>query len=161
MICHFFYLWRHAMKNYIFRIVALAVISSSSITFGEETPSFTYEQGDALCSEIERAFDDNSGKIISMNESTYIQRTRYLSDLSARAKKLFGDVLSDYGECTKAALSAKFVWDELVSLKGDEKNKRIIKVVPKITGVVMFSHDGGIQYFACRELVDKLDPDNK
>ncbi|MDR0703045.1 MAG: hypothetical protein LBF61_11735 [Azoarcus sp.] len=117
--------------------------------------AFTREEGEALRREIGAAFDANANAILG-NRATFPERGRYLTGLVGRAEKLYGDALSPFGACTKSAVAAQFVWQELVGMKIGEMHGKTPRITPNVTGIATFAWGGGDDYGECRNLIDAL-----
>ena len=78
--------------------------------------------------------------------------TRVLMALREQADKLFGDVVSPYGDCTKAVESVNEYWKTEISLITDPAINQTIKA-----GIIVNSAwEGGMRFVSCRRLIDAL-----
>jgi len=76
-----------------------------------------------------------------------------VKDLSDRAEKLFGDIGSQYGNCTQAALNLNsYWWLEANQISDPSQNPT------QIGTIVSMAWNGGEYYTTCRDLIDAIKP---
>lgn len=108
-----------------------------------------YAEADAWRRDL-RAAVDAGGNAFLKPEQRPIHGRR-LSDLNARAVKLFGGPLEDpFGACVKAASGYQSAWlSQLSNLASPN--------VAALNGQTRMAFDAGAEYWACRLAVDALE----
>ena len=100
-----------------------------------------------------RSARDKTQDALFLNDA--VKRTAHafvLTNLEDRAKKLFGDVLDQYGDCTKVAMSVSNYWQNVISLMGTLSNHPHME----ISSIVAMAWEGGQVYASCREKIDAI-----
>jgi len=102
--------------------------------------------------EFSAARDKTGDPLFLKNFEKRQTHTRTLRALREQAEKLFGDVVSQYGDCTKAVEAVNGYWQTEIALITDPANNQTIKA----GGIVASAWQGGIAYASCLRLIDGL-----
>ncbi|MFZ4704138.1 MAG: hypothetical protein ACOYMG_29175 [Candidatus Methylumidiphilus sp.] len=100
-----------------------------------------------------RAARDKTQDALFLNDEVKRRlHEQVLISLEDRAEKIFGDVFSQYGDCTKAAMSANGYWADVISLMRSPSNHPNME----ISSIVAMAWEGGQVYASCREKIDAM-----
>ncbi len=119
---------------------------------GQTKPMLKKSEAVQWLKEFSAARDQTSDPLFLKNFEKRQNHTRALMALRDQAEKIFGTVVSQYGDCTKAVEAVNEYWKMEISLITDPSNNQTIKV----GSVVTFAWDGGISFASCRRLIEGL-----
>ena len=131
------------MNKALAALTALALASSV-----HAAPKFS--EADAMRQEIRGAMEGNTGALLKPAD-TFPQRGKVLAATVAKAEKLFGRPLGEFGPCVKAAYAARDVWQSQMAVTQPNGS------VADLNGLVQQAYLGGQEYMVCRSLVDALE----
>lgn len=98
------------------------------------------------------AKDKTSDALFLKNFEKRQTHTRILMAIRDQAYKLFGNVVSSYGDCTKAIEDVNDYWKMEIALITDPANNQTIKVA----SLVSMTWDGGGSFISCQQQLKQL-----